>query len=69
MKSKTKKIFLSILAGLLAIILLAIVIIGWHFPRYLSRKEAVTMTPEQGSITMMSCNVRCLTPLDLGKKS
>lgn len=27
------------------------------------------MEPEAGSITMMSCNVRCLTPLDLGKKS
>ena len=69
MKNKTKKVLLSILVALLAIILLAVIILGWHFPRYLSRKEAITMTPEEGIITMMSCNVRCLTPLDLGKKS
>ena len=69
MKSKTKKVLLGILGGLLAIILIAVMILGWHFPRYLSRKEAFTMTPKEGTITMMSCNVRCLTPLDLGKRS
>ena len=69
MKSKTKKVLLGILGGLLAIILIAVMILGWHFPRYLSRKEAFTMTPKEGIITMMSCNVRCLTPLDLGKRS
>ena len=69
MKNKLKKVLLGILGGLLAIILIAVMILGWHFPGYLSRKEAVTMTPEDGIITMMSCNVRCLTPMDLGKKS
>ena len=69
MKNKLKKVLLGILGGLLAIILIAVMILGWHFPGYLSKKEAVTMTPEDGIITMMSCNVRCLTPMDLGKKS
>ena len=69
MKNKLKKVLLGILGGLLAIILIAVMILGWHFPGYLSKKEAVTMTLEDGIITMMSCNVRCLTPMDLGKKS
>ena len=65
---KAKKVFLGILAGLLAILLVAVIVLGWYFPRYLSRKEAVQLQP-QGGVTMISCNVRCLTPLDLGKKS
>ncbi len=69
MKNKRKQVLLSILAGLLALILIAVIILGWYFPRYLSRKEAVSIQPNAESITMMSCNVRCLTPLDLGKKS
>ena len=69
MENKLKKVLLGILGGLLAIILIAVMILGWYFPGYLSKKEAVTMTPEDGIITMMSCNVRCLTPMDLGKKS
>lgn len=69
MKTKTKKVLLSILAGFLTLILIAVVVLGWYFPRYLKNKEAVNLQPESGQITMMSCNVRCLTPLDLGKKS
>lgn len=65
---KAKKVFLGILAGLLAILLVAVIVLGWYFPRYLSRKEAVQLQPE-GGVTMISCNVRCLTPLDLGKRS
>ena len=64
-----KKILLGILAGILALLLVAVVVLGWYFPGYLAKKEAITMTPKADAITMMSCNVRCLTPLDLGKKS
>ena len=66
---KLKKILFSVIAALLAIVLCAVIVLGFYFPRYLIRKEAVAMAPDDGSITMMSCNVRCLTPLDLGKKS
>ncbi len=69
MKKLWKKIALIVLSVLLALILCASVVLGWYFPRYLSRKEAVSMQPAGEGITMMSCNVRCLTPLDLGKKS
>ena len=69
MKSVWKKIAYAVLAVLLALILCAVVVLGWYFPRYLRNKEAVALQPISGKITMMSCNVRCLTPLDLGKKS
>lgn len=69
MKQRVKKIVLAVLAALLAIILLAAIIMGWYFPRYLRLKQEAQLQPKSGSVTMMSCNVRCLTPLDLGKKS
>ncbi len=66
---KGKKVLKAILVALLAIVLVAEVVFGWYFPRYLLRAEPVLKMPEMGSIKMMSCNVRCLTPMDLGKKS
>ena len=69
MQFRGKKVLLCSLAAILALLLLAVIVTGWHFPRYFSKKEAVTITPNNSAITMMSCNLRCLTPLDLGKKS
>ena len=69
MKALWKKILYVVLAVLLALVLCACTVLGWYFPRYLRNKEAVAMQPAGDKITMMSCNVRCLTPLDLGKKS
>ena len=69
MQRKGKKVLFGILAGVLAVLLIAVVVLGWYFPRYLKNKETVILEPAGGKITMMSCNVRCLTPLDLGKKS
>ena len=66
---KWKKGLRIALSALLAILLCATVVLGWYFPRYVSRKEAVKMQPEEGGITMMSCNLRCWSPLDLGKRS
>lgn len=68
-KKHLKKFLLGFLAGLLAVLLVAIVVLGWYFPKYLRSRKALSMAPESGHITMMSANVRCLTPLDLGKKS
>ncbi len=69
MKKKGKKIALGILAGFLAVLLVAVVVLGWYFPRYLQRKEQITKKSDGSTISFMSCNVRCLTPMDLGKKS
>lgn len=64
-----KKVLIGGIASLLILILCATVVLGWYFPRYLERKEEVSLSPDRQSITMMSCNLRCLTPLDLGKRS
>ena len=69
MKKLWKKIAIIALPVLLGLLLCACVVLGWHFPRYLRNKEVVNLQPAGEGITMMSCNVRCLTPLDLGKKS
>ncbi len=69
-KGKTlKKILIGVLCLLLSLILIALVVLGWYMPRHLSRKETVSISPSEDSISLMSCNLRCLTPLDLGKKS
>lgn len=65
-----KRVFLGILGVLLALILTALAVFYWYWPGYLLKKEPVSLSYRDSSrITMMSCNLRCLTPLDLGKKS
>ena len=60
----------KLLCSLLALVFLAGVVLFWHFPRYRMKKEAVDIVPtDSEAVTMMSYNLRCLTPLDLGKKS
>ncbi|MBQ5708214.1 MAG: hypothetical protein IIV69_08085 [Peptococcaceae bacterium] len=67
---KKGKIFTGVLCFLLAVILAALIVLGWYWPRYMLRKDVVTIdSTDPSKITMMSCNLRCLTPLDLGKKS
>ena len=67
---KGKIIGLCALGFLLAVILAALVIFYWYWPHYAMEKEAAVFDSGDSShITMMSCNLRCLTPLDLGKKS
>lgn len=65
-KKKTLKITLCLL---LALVLLAAVVFFWHLPGHLSQKKSVDIAPGGEEIRIMSCNLRCLTPLDLGKKS
>ena len=69
MKKFWKKMLYIITASLLAVAVGVVVILGGYLPRYFSRKKAVTMEPAPENITLMSCNVRCLNPTDLGKKS
>ncbi len=67
---KGKIVLLCALCFLLAVILAALAVFFWYWPHYALRKEAADITPgDPSKITMMSCNLRCLTPLDLGKKS
>jgi len=69
-KTSLKKLFLTLSGLVLTAVLAFLATFFWYFPHYLSCKESVQMQPAEGSqIRMMSCNLRCLTPLDLGKKS
>lgn len=63
---KIIKIFLSVL---LVVIIAAVGTIGFYYPHYRSNKEIVEIKPQSDGITVMSSNLRCLTPLDIGKKS
>jgi endonuclease/exonuclease/phosphatase family metal-dependent hydrolase len=64
-----KKIFLGIMSLLLALILLALCVFFWYYPHYAIHKKELAVQPAGESVTLMSYNLRCLTPLDLGQKS
>lgn len=64
-----KKLLIGILAALLALLICAAVVLGWYYPLYAASKNSVDISASGEDISMMSCNLRCLTPLDLGKKS
>lgn len=69
-KGLVKKILRGIMSLVLACVFVFLLLVFWHLPGYLIRKEAVSIAPpENGRIRIMSCNVRCLTILDLGRKS
>ena len=64
-----KKILKAILICLLVLLLTAVAVLGWYFPHYLTNSNPLSVIPDRNCITMVSCNVRCLSPLDLGTKS
>lgn len=65
-----KKALKCILIGLLCLISVALTVFFWYYPHYLSSKQPISVRANaDGETTVMSCNVRCLSPLDLGKKS
>lgn len=64
-----KKIVKRILLGLAALLAAALVVLGWYFPRYLRNAQPITVSPAAEETTVMSYNLRCLAPEDLGKKS
>ena len=69
-KTKKSKILPIILALLLAVIAVAACVLFRYYPHYRKHKAPITVdTAQSDEIKIMSYNVRCLTPLDLGKKS
>lgn len=57
----------AVLAGLLAFGASFV----WYYPHYRQQKEARTVAVQTagGQVRVMSCNLRCLNPLDFGKKN
>ena len=67
--SLAKKIICVVLAVILIAILVFAAIFFWHLPGHISRKQNIEIADAGSEIRLMSCNLRCLTPLDLGDKS
>ena len=67
---RTKKFLLAIAAVLIAAILTAVVVFFWYLPRYALKQRELDISPAQdGTITIMSSNLRYIAPTDLGKQS
>lgn len=64
-----KRIIVSALCLLLAVILVWGALIFRYYPHYKKQKTVVNLTEKSETVDIMSCNVRCLNPQDLGKKS
>lgn len=67
-----KKVLLSVFCILLVAVLLSGGILGFYYPHYKKAKQSISMDTSAlsaGEICIMSANVRCLNPQDLGKKS
>ena len=69
-KNRVKKIIILIISVILALLIAFGVSFVWYYPHYNSNKEKVIVEVENnGNIRMMSYNLRCISPLDFGKKS
>ncbi len=69
-KGRARKIIISIVSVILALLIAFGVSFVWYYPHYNSNKSQITVEVENnGNIKMMSYNLRCISPLDFGKKS
>ena len=68
---KITKILLSVVAIMLVLGIVFSVSFYWYYPHYKEMKKEVVMQDiyRENELTVMSCNVRCIAPTDLGKKS
>lgn len=69
------KIFKTVLLVLVSLLLAVAIIAGGilfrYYPHYKSQKQEIELPKENtaGELRVMSCNLRCLSPQDRGKKS
>ncbi len=69
------KKFTKIMIVLISLLLVAILCLGalffWYYPHFKNSKTEVAMLDiyAENELKVMSCNVRCIAPTDLGKKS
>lgn len=68
---KITKILLSVVAVILVLGIVFSVSFYWYYPHYKEMKKEVAMQDiySENELRVMSCNVRCIAPTDLGKKS
>ena len=69
------KLWKRIVLGVAGVILAGLLAFGasfvWYYPHYRMSKEPVDIAVQTapGEVQVMSCNLRCINPLDFGKKS
>lgn len=68
---KSIKILLSAIAVILILTITFSVSFYWYYPHYKEMKKEVAIQEiyNENELRVMSCNVRCISPTDLGKKS
>ena len=71
-KKKGLKIFCIVLSVILVLIIAVAAIEFWYYPKYKKTEKQpfdISSKAETDEITVMSANVRCISPTDIGKKS
>ncbi len=71
-KKKGLKIFCIVLSVILVFIIAVAAIEFWYYPKYKKTEKQpfdISSKAETDEITVMSANVRCISPTDIGKKS
>ena len=68
---KSSKILLSVVAVILVLAIAFSASFYWYYPHYKEMKKEVEIQDiyRENELRVMSCNVRCISPTDLGKKS
>ena len=67
---KKRKTVISLISVLLTLIIVFGISFVWYYPHYKDNRTQVEINVENnGNIKMMSYNLRCISPTDLGKKS
>lgn len=68
---KSLKILLSVVAVILVLAITFLASFYWYYPHYKEMKKEIAIQEiyRENELRVMSCNVRCISPTDLGKKS
>lgn len=68
---KSLKILLSIVAVILVLAITFLASFYWYYPHYKEMKKEIAIQEiyRENELRVMSCNVRCISPTDFGKKS
>ncbi len=68
---KSLKVLLSVISALLVLAIIFSVSFYWYYPHYKKMKNEIAIQDiyYENQLKVMSCNVRCISPTDLGKKS
>ena len=70
MKKTIKKVLLALVSLILVLVLAVSALLFWYYPRFTGKRRTLSIPVEDGKQSkLMSYNLRCITPLDVGKKN